>query len=92
MLHGPLINSQYYLDPSKGGHTTYRIGVAQYYRYKYEAHPAQIHDIRGREDQFNLETHGFQHHKHRSAETDFTNDDRIKEVVYPETAELLKRV
>lgn len=82
----------YYLDPAKGGHTSYQIGVSDYYRRKFDPHPAQIHDIRGREDQFCLETHGFQHHKHSSAEKDFNDDDQVKAVVYPEVEQLIKDV
>lgn len=82
----------YYLDPSKGGHTSYQIGVSDYYRRKFDSRPAQIHDIRGREDQFSLETHGFQHYKHSSAKQDFNDNDQIKAVVYPEVEQLLKDV
>ena len=82
----------YYLDPSKGGHTSYQIGVSDYYRRKFDPHPVQIEDIRGREDQFDLETHGFQHHKHTSVEKDFNSDDQIRTVVYPEVEQILKDV
>lgn len=80
----------YYLDPSKGGHTSYQIGVADYHRRKFEPHQARIQDIRGREDQFNLETHGFQHHKHVSAEKEFVDNEQVKKIVYPEVEQLLK--
>lgn len=82
----------FYLDPSKGGHTSYQIGVSDYYRRKFDPHPVQIQDIRGREDEFDLETHGFQHHKHVSAEKDFDDDEQIRRVVYPETAQLIKNL
>lgn len=82
----------YYLDPSRGGHTSYQIGVSDYYRRKFDSHPVQIHDIRGREDEFSLETHGFQHCKHVSAEKDFNSDEQIRAIVYPEVEQLLKDV
>ncbi|KAK5111848.1 hypothetical protein LTR85_011746 [Meristemomyces frigidus] len=82
----------FYLDPSKGGHTSYHIGVADYYRRKFDPHPVRIQDIRGREHEFDLETHGLQHHKHISAEKDFDDDERVRRVVYPETAELIKNI
>lgn len=82
----------YYLDPSKGGHTSYQIGVADYYRRKFDTRPVQIHDVRGHEDQFLLDTHGFQHKKHISAEKDFNDDDQVRSVVYPEVEQLLKDV
>lgn len=82
----------YYLDPSKGGHTSYQIGVSDYYRRKFDTRPVQIHDIRGQEAHFSLDTHGFQHYKHTSAEKDFDDDDRVRNVVYPEVEQLLKDV
>lgn len=89
-----VVNStlNYYLDPSKGGHTSYQIGVSDYYRRKFDTHPVQIYDVRGREDKFLLDTHGFQHCKHISAEKNFDNDDQVRDVVYPEVEELLKDV
>ena len=80
----------YYLDPSKGGHTSYQIGVSDYYRRKFDPHPAQIHNIRGREDQFSLDTNVFQHVKNSSAEKDFDYDAQVKAVVYPEVEQLIK--
>lgn len=82
----------HWLDPAKGGHAEYRTGTASYYRRKFDPHAVQVHDIRGREDQFSLNTHGFQHHKHVSVEKDFTDDETVKKVVYPEVEELLKAV
>lgn len=89
-----VVNStlNYYLDPSKGGHTSYQIGVSDYYRRKFDPHPVQIHDVRGREEEFLLDTHGFQHYKHISIEKDFDDDDRVRKVVYPEVEQLLKEV
>lgn len=82
----------YYLDPAQGGHTSYYTGTAGYYRRKFDEHVVPINDARGREDHFNLNTHGFQHHKHISAEKDFADDEQIKSVVYPETENLIKEL
>ena len=82
----------YYLDPALGGHTSYRTGTAGYYRRKFDEHAVKVHDARGHEDDFNLNTHGFQYHRHISAEKDFTDDDRVKTVVYPETENLIKEM
>ena len=79
----------YYLDPEKGGHTSYQIGVSDYYRRKFDSHPAQIHNIRGREDQFRLDTHGFQRFEHVSVENDFGDSEQVKRVVYPEIEQLI---
>ena len=80
----------YYLDPSKGGHTEYQIGVSDYYRRKFDPHQVQISDIRGQEDLFKLDTHGFERVKHTSAEKHFDDNERVKQVVYPETEKLIK--
>lgn len=82
----------YYLDPSKGGHTRYQIGVAEYFRRKFDPHEVQVHNIRGREDQFSLATSGFQYRQHVSAEKDFKSDGEVKRVVYPEIEQLIKDV
>ncbi len=44
-----------------------------------------VHDIRGSEDQYTLDTKGFQVVKHVSGEKEFLDDDQIKRVYYPET-------
>ena len=82
----------YYLDPSKGGHNWFQVGVVDYYRRKFDVRPVQIHDIRGKESRFQLDNHGFQHCKHVSVEDDFDDDARIKRDVYPETEQLIKEM
>lgn len=54
--------------------------------------PVVIHDARGRENEFSLDKSGFQFVKHPSAEHDFTDEERIKNVYYKEAEELLKNV
>jgi hypothetical protein len=49
-----------------------------------------VHDVRGTEDQYTLDTTGFQIYKHESVEKDFVDDEQIKNVYYPEVEELLK--
>lgn len=49
-----------------------------------------IHDVRGREDEFSIYKQGFQIYSHVSQEKDFLDDEKIKEVYYPETEQLLK--
>ncbi len=51
---------------------------------------AVVHDIRGSEDQYTLDTKGFQIVKHQSQEKEFVDDDQIRRIYYPETEELLK--
>jgi hypothetical protein len=49
-----------------------------------------VHDIRGNESQYTLDTKGFQIVKHESKEKDFFDDEQIKRIYYPET-ELLEK-
>ncbi|KAI1128593.1 hypothetical protein F5Y10DRAFT_277291 [Nemania abortiva] len=51
-----------------------------------------IHDIRGNESQYTLDTKGFQIVKHSSKEKDFFDEEQIKRIYYPETEELLKKI
>jgi hypothetical protein len=58
--------------------------------YGDEVHPATIHDIRGYEKEFTLDKHGFQIHHYKSAEKDFTDEEKIKTEYYKEVEDLLK--
>jgi hypothetical protein len=49
-----------------------------------------VHDVRGTEDKYTLDTTGFQIYKHESIEKDFLDEEQIKAVYYPEVEELLK--
>ncbi|KAK4504430.1 hypothetical protein PRZ48_005346 [Zasmidium cellare] len=73
----------YYLDPSLGGGETLS---------KLEPHEMQIHDIRGSEGDFTLDTHGFQVVQHgvRVDPEDFADDGR-RENLYAETAGIVKK-
>lgn len=82
----------FYLDPSLGGQNEFAIGTAGAYRRKFDERPIDIKDARGRENEFNLDIHGFQHYRRACSEKNFTDDDQIKAVAYPETVELLKEV
>ena len=57
-----------------------------------DPHPALVHDVRGREAEFSLDKNGFQFVNYPSAEKEFDNDERIKEVYYPEVEKILKEV
>ena len=52
----------------------------------------KIGDIRGREDQFDLNTQGFQFFESPTVGGDFRDTEKVKKEVYPETEELLKKV
>jgi hypothetical protein len=49
-----------------------------------------IQDIAGHEQDYTLDSHGFQIYNHTSQEKDFLNDDKIKAEYYAETDQLLK--
>lgn len=82
----------YYLAPKDGGVDSYLTGSAASYRRKFEEHPAEIHDMRGREGEFTLDRQGFQLHQHKIDLGLFSNDEKIKQRVYPEIEDLLKKV
>jgi len=52
---------------------------------------ATVHDIRGSEDKYTLDTTGFQVFKHESKGKDFADDEHIKSVYYPEIEDILKK-
>lgn len=54
--------------------------------------PVLVHDARGREAEFSLDQNGFQYVKWPSVESEFNDDERIKEKYYPEVEEILKTV
>ena len=54
--------------------------------------PVVVHDARGREHEFALDTHGFQFVRHVSVEREFVDEERIKDVYYKEAEQLLKEV
>lgn len=62
----------------------------------YERSPAprqvKITNIAGREAEFSLDKQGFEIICHVAEERDFTDEDHIKAVYYPETEQLLKDV
>lgn len=51
-----------------------------------------VTDITGSEEQYTLDSHGFQLYDHVSRMEVFDDDDRIKEEYYPEVEELVRKV
>lgn len=82
---------QYYLDPEDGSNHVY-IGTASVWRHKMDHQIMPIHDMRGSEQSFTLDQHGFEVHKHKSIEKTFTDVDVVKTTYYAEAAELLKQL
>lgn len=48
-----------------------------------------IHDIRGEEESYLLDSHGFQIIRHTSSVDDFKDDAKIQSTYYPEIEEIL---
>ncbi|KAK0129188.1 hypothetical protein ONS95_001123 [Cadophora gregata] len=82
----------YYKDPPGGGppEPTY-VERPQTYDRVPLIKRLTVHDVRGREEQYTLDTTGFEFYKHVSVEKDFVDDEQIKSIYYPETEELLKK-
>ncbi|KAA8571393.1 hypothetical protein MFRU_026g00110 [Monilinia fructicola] len=82
----------YYLDPEDGSppEPNYVNNPSSYDRPVHAVN-VTVHDIRGSEDQYTLDTTGFQVVKHVSQEKDFLDEERIKSIYYKETEELLKK-
>jgi hypothetical protein len=82
----------HYLDPKDGGHDHYVTGTAAYYRRKFDERPVRIHEFRDRQEEFNLNDQGFQFCKSPTVGGDFSDNEKVKREVYPETEKLLKEM
>ncbi|CAK7231115.1 hypothetical protein SBRCBS47491_007821 [Sporothrix bragantina] len=84
----------HYYKPNADGsppHVTYYDRPETYHR-EVETHTVTVHDVRGEENKYTLDSNGFQFVHRPAAETEFTDDDHIRAVYYPETEQLLKDV
>ena len=89
--HDLVATFNYYKDPGDGSLPAPTIiGKPETYERPAEPLSQPVHDIRGEEDSYSLDTTGFQIYKHTSQETAFEDDDQIKSVYYPEIEEILK--
>ena len=71
----------------------YNVSTAGSRRVKHSQRRLAITNIRGRESEFDLDTHGFQFVQNfPSEDKNYDDDDRIKRVVYKEVERMLKRV
>ena len=81
----------YYKDPGDGSPPAPSyVGKPETYERPTEQLDVTVHDIRGEEQNYNLDKNGFQIHRHTSVEKDFLDDDQIKAQYYPEIEQLLK--
>ena len=84
----------YYLEPEKGGYEEFWFGTVGEKRRPFEYVEVPITDMRGKEQEFKLDTHGFEYVKASSNLTpeDTNSHERIREVYYQECVELMKRM
>ncbi|KAF6752878.1 hypothetical protein DFP72DRAFT_903862 [Ephemerocybe angulata] len=59
--------------------------------YGTEKHDVQIENVRGKEDQYNVDNVGFQFIKSPANHTSFANDEEVQKEYYPESIELIKK-
>lgn len=84
----------YFLEPEKGGYDEFWFGTVGEKRRPFEYVRVPITDMRGREEDFQLDTHGFQYARASSRLTpeDTNSHERIREVYYQECADLMKKM
>ena len=89
--HDVVTNFNYYKDPGDGSppEPSY-VGRPETYERPAETQVSVVHDIRGAEGDYTLDTTGFQIYKHPSQETAFEDDAQIKRIYYPEIEGILK--
>ncbi|KAF2170405.1 hypothetical protein M409DRAFT_19227 [Zasmidium cellare ATCC 36951] len=80
----------YNLDHSQGGADAIYAGTAGEKRRKHDPRTVKINDIRGSPEKFEIDTHGFQLIERESPEKVFDDDARIKDVYYPDCAQLIR--
>ena len=61
------------------------------FSYKLLSRPRTVHNLRGQESKFSTDNSGFAVYKEPSQERDFTSEQRIKEIYYPEVEDLLRK-
>lgn len=82
----------YFLEPPAG--EPYPIiypGLVGSRRRKWDVRSVEVNDLRGRENEFEVDTNGFQVVAFATKEKEYDDDDRIKQEVYPEAEELIKK-
>lgn len=82
----------YCLEPLQGEPSPFYPGTAGNYRREFNEQAVQVTDLRGSENDFSLDKQGFELRRHVCTEKDFADEAVVKDVVYEETAELLKKV
>ena len=79
----------YFLDPDAGGR---RSEIHHLIKGTFSPQQVEVADIRGREAEFTLDKHGFELVKHDMPQQPVVSDDIVKSKIYPQCAELVKKV
>lgn len=66
------------------------VGKPETYERPVSPLDVQIYDVRGEEDKYDLDSHGFRFVQHESVEKDFRDEDLIKQRYYAEVEQLIK--
>lgn len=82
----------YYLEISEGGTDCIHPGTAGDKCRKHKPVPVTVRDMRGPDEEFTLDTHGFQLVSHNAVEKSFRGDGVVKEKYYQEIIDLMKEV
>ncbi len=85
------VTINYHLDPKNGGSERVTPGTPSAYRRPVDAHVVQAEDVRGREQEFSLDKQGFEFWAHPPLDLSI-GQEKVKEVIYPEIKDFLKRV
>ena len=81
----------YYKDPGDGSPVPANIvSKPETFEQPSEIATLPVYDIRGNEEQYNLDKTGFQVFKHESKEKEFLDTSQIENTYYPEIEEILK--
>ena len=82
----------YYKDPGDGSlPAPSYVGKPETYEKPVETIELPVHNIRGEEEKYTLDSHGFQIVRHESGEKEFVDEEAIKEGYYKEVEDILKK-
>lgn len=81
----------FYVPPADGSQPFYVI-ASNNVNFGTETREVLIENVRGKEDQYTLDTAGFQWVRSPTKHTSFQNDEEIKREYYPECIEFLKKL
>jgi hypothetical protein len=83
---------KYYLELKDGGIIQTYPRTAFEKRRKHVPHEMRIADLRSVRDNFKLDECRFELVNHESKEKEFTDEEQVKELYYPEVVELIKKM